>query len=68
MAEALADDALRTQGVELLEKHLGPVQALRFLALLSREPFNYQAWRDAFFAGKSLDTILGEARKAGAAG
>jgi hypothetical protein len=63
MAEAMADDALRTRGVSVLEEHLGPVQALRFLALISREPFDYQRWREKHFAGKSLTDLLAEARK-----
>ncbi len=62
MAEPLADDALRAQGVAVLEEHLGPVQALRFLALVSREPFDYQSWRDQHFRGMSLGEILSRAR------
>jgi hypothetical protein len=62
MAEALADETLRGRGIELLEEHLGPVQALRFLSLLSREPFDYQKWRDEEFGGMSLEEILEAAR------
>jgi hypothetical protein len=58
MAEILADDVLRAKGVALLEANLGPVEALRFLALLSREPFDYQSWRDKHFQGMSLVEIL----------
>ena len=60
MAEQLDDDALRARGLAVLEERLGPVQALRFLALISREPFDYQAWRESHFAGMSLDQILAE--------
>jgi hypothetical protein len=63
MAEAMADDVLRAKGMAILEASLGPVQALRFLALLSREPFDYQAWRDKHFAGMSLAEILTGARE-----
>lgn len=62
--ETLADDALRTRGLALLEEHLGPVQALRFLALISREPFDYQSWRERHFAGKGLAELLAQARAA----
>jgi len=62
MAEPLTDDTLREQGVEALEDRLGPVQALRFLALLSREPFDYQRWRGESFQGLSLAEILAQAR------
>jgi hypothetical protein len=50
----MADDALRATGMAILKASLGPVQALRFLALLSRDPFDYQSWRDQHFAGMSL--------------
>lgn len=63
MVEPLADDALREEGVAALEERLGPVQALRFMALLSREPFDYQSWREGHFRDMSLAEIL---QKAGA--
>ena len=52
------DDVLCAKGLAVLEDHLGPVQALRFLALISREPFDYQSWRQHHFGGMSLDEIL----------
>ncbi|HBL30297.1 MAG TPA: hypothetical protein DD490_25975 [Acidobacteria bacterium] len=61
MAEALTDDLLRARGMGILEANLGPVEALRFLALLSHEPFDYQSWRDKHFQGMSLEEILGRA-------
>lgn len=63
MAEALADDALRAKGLAILEPSLGPVETLRFLALLSHEPFDYQSWRDKHFEGMSPEEILNRARK-----
>ena len=63
MAEALADDVLRAKGMAVLEANLGPVEALRFLALLSREPFDYQSWRDKKFQGMSLVEILTRAAR-----
>lgn len=61
MAEVMADDVLRAKGMAVLEANLGPVEALRFLALLSREPFDYQSWRDKHFQGISLAEILTKA-------
>lgn len=58
MAERNADDVLRAKGMAVLEENLGPVEALRFLALLSRQPFDYQNWRDKHFQGMSLAEIL----------
>jgi hypothetical protein len=45
------------------EANLGPVEALRFLALLSREPFDYQSWREKHFQGMSLVEILTRAKE-----
>jgi hypothetical protein len=61
MAETLTDDVLRAKGMAVLDTYLGPVEALRFLALLSREPFDYQSWRDKHFQGMSLAEILTKA-------
>lgn len=63
MAEPLTDEALTRKGVAALEENLGPVQALRFLALLSRQPFDYQAWRNTHFAEIDLDSLLEQAAK-----
>jgi hypothetical protein len=39
------------------------VEALRFLALVSREPFDYQEWRREYFSEYNLDELLTEVRK-----
>ena len=62
MPEPLTDDALCAKGLAVLETHLGPVQALRFLALISRQPFDYQRWRRQQFGKMSLDEILTQAQ------
>jgi hypothetical protein len=49
MARQLTEQELRRQAVQALSDRLGPVDALRFLALISREPFNYQEWRQEYF-------------------
>ena len=58
MPNLLADDVLCAKGLAALEDQLGPVQALRFLALISRQPFDYPSWRQQHFEGMSLDEIL----------
>jgi hypothetical protein len=40
------------------------VQALRFLALISRQPFDYQHWRQQHFGKMSLAEILVQAQAA----
>jgi hypothetical protein len=58
MPDSLPDDALCAKAVAVLEDHLGPVEALRFLALISRQPFDYQRWRQDHFGGMSLAEIF----------
>ena len=64
MSDSLEDDALCAKGLAVLEDHLGPVQALRFLALISRQPFDYQHWRQQHFGKMSLAEILVQAQAA----
>jgi hypothetical protein len=64
MPDLLADDALYAKGLALLEEHLGPVQALRFLALISRQAFDYQHWRQEHFGKMSLAELLAQAQAA----
>ncbi len=50
------------QAVRALSESLGPVDALRFLALVSREPFDYQHWRKEYFSHYSVDELITEVR------
>jgi hypothetical protein len=63
MAKQLTEKELREQAVRVLSDSLGPVNALRFLALVSREPFDYQEWRRQYFSGYNVDELLEEVRK-----
>ncbi|HBA40220.1 MAG TPA: hypothetical protein DCZ05_10905 [Deltaproteobacteria bacterium] len=63
MAKKLSEHELRQQAIQVLADKLGPVKALRFLALVSREPFDYQKWRKEYFSRYSLDDLLGEVRE-----
>lgn len=62
MAKQLTEEELRRQAVQALSERLGPVEALRFLSLISREPFDYQQWRKEYFAHYSVDELLEEVR------
>jgi len=64
MPDSLEDDALCAKGLAVLEDQLGPAQALRFMALISRQPFDYQHWRQQHFGKMSLAEILAQAREA----
>ena len=63
MTKQLSETELRRQAVQALSDSLGPVDALRFLALISREPFDYQAWRREYFSQFNVDELLEEVRK-----
>lgn len=63
MAKQLTEEELRQQAVEALSDRLGPVDALRFLSLVSREPFDYQQWRKEYFSHYTVDKLLQEVRQ-----
>ena len=64
MPEQLTDDALCVKGLAVLEDHLGPVHTLQFLALMSRQTFDYQRWRQQHFGMMSLEDILAQVQSA----
>jgi len=54
IAKELTEQVRREQAGRALSDSVGPVDALRFLALVSREPFDYQQWRkEQDFAGET---------------
>ena len=63
MAKQRSEQELRRQAVRVLSDSLGLVDALRFLALVSREPFDYQRWRNEHFAQYSMDELFADIRK-----
>jgi hypothetical protein len=63
MVKQITDDRLRQQAAQALSERLGPVDALRFLALVSRETFDSQQWRKEYFSQYSLDELLQEVRR-----
>jgi hypothetical protein len=63
VAKLLTEQELRQQAARALDDKLGPVEALRFLALVSRETFDYQQWRKEYFARYNVDELLEEVRQ-----
>jgi len=53
-AKRLTEQELREQAVRVLSDGSGPVEALRLLALVSREPYDYQEWRREHFSRYNL--------------
>jgi|GEM_PF-1418797 len=49
MISRLSEDQLKEKAWEVLAKHLGPVEAMRFLSLVRTNPRDYQAWREERF-------------------
>ena len=62
MPESPTNEVLWEKGLSLLESQLGPVQTLEFMAMVSRQPFDYQRWREEQFGGLSVNDILAQAK------
>jgi len=61
---AMMDDTeVRVRGIEILNQALGPATALRFLALLHRDPTDYVECYHRLYEGQTIDDIFGRARK-----
>ncbi|HUT52987.1 MAG TPA: hypothetical protein VM658_06320 [bacterium] len=56
------DDAeIKFRGIDALNKILGPTDALRFLALLHRDPTDYVEISRSLYEGQSIDEIFARA-------
>lgn len=53
----MTDTEIRSKGLEVLAKHLGDVEAERFIALIQREPFDYTKWRQGLDEDLSVEEI-----------
>ena len=51
------DTAIRREGMSLLMKGLGEVDAERFISLIIREPFDYTEWRKANLEDEDVRTL-----------
>lgn len=58
---AKVDAELKVLGFEILTRHLGLVEAERFIALIQREKFDYTQWRQTLFAELSGEEISRQA-------
>ena len=57
----LVDTEIKLRGFEVLTKHLGLVDAERFVALIQREKFDYTKWRQKLFEDISGEEISRQA-------
>ncbi|MCL2040239.1 MAG: hypothetical protein FWG85_07405 [Bacteroidetes bacterium] len=51
------DTIIRQEGMEILTKHLGLIEAERFVMLIQREPFDYTKWQENLFEGMTIEQI-----------
>lgn len=57
------DTLIRNEGMKILIKHLGKVEAERFISLIIREPFDYTKWQKGLWEDKSINEISEAAMK-----
>jgi hypothetical protein len=57
----MTDTELRLQGITVLARALGSVEAERFVALIQREPFDYTKWRQDKWNDLSVEEISSRA-------
>jgi len=55
------DTEIRVEGISLLFKYMGNIEAERFISLIQREKFDYTKWRKRLFEGKTVREISAEA-------
>lgn len=53
----MTDTEIKLKGVKTLIKALGIVEAERFIALMSREPFDYTEWQRNLWTNESIKEI-----------
>jgi len=56
------DTELRVQGMQILIKALGEVDAERFVMLMNREPFDYTQWRQSQWLDENVESLAAKAR------
>lgn len=61
--KTLDDAEIKLKGIEVLNKTFGPSAALRFLALLHREPTDYVEISRRLHKGRTIDEIFERAKK-----
>ena len=51
------DTEIKSQGLKVLIKNLGMVEAEKFVTLIQREPFDYTEWQRDLWKGKTATEI-----------
>jgi hypothetical protein len=53
----ITDLEIKLKGFEVLSRHLGLVEAEKFISLIQRDKFDYTKWRENLFEGLSGEEI-----------
>jgi hypothetical protein len=56
------DTVLRTEGMRLLIKNLGLLEAEKFILLIRAESFDYTKWQRDLWADRTVDEIFDAAK------
>jgi dephospho-CoA kinase len=51
------DTLIKNEGMEILTKYLGMVEAERFIMLIQREPFDYTKWQENLFEDMTIEEL-----------
>ena len=51
------DTLIRNEGMEILAKNMGIVEAERFIMLIQKEPFDYTKWQENLFGNMTIEEI-----------
>ena len=51
------DTIIRSEGMEILAKNLGLIDAERFIMLIQKEPFDYTKWQENLFVNMTIEEI-----------
>ena len=54
------DNQIQCEGMKILIKHLGLVEAGRFIMLVKRDHFDYTEWRSDYYKDKTVEEIFPE--------
>ena len=57
----ITDSEIKANGIHILARYLGDVEAERFIALIQREPFDYTKWRHDIDGDLDIDEISSRA-------
>jgi len=57
----MTDTLIKKQGIKLLIKGLGRVEAERFISMIIREPFDYTVWQKDLFNEMTGEEICNNA-------